>query len=318
MLKRRPQYNKRVTRVAIDRSWTKDQNNMVVVCNYDEEPRRYTSVICTTTLACLQRVDTTDLELPTTTRDALRTLHYDSSTKVAIKFDRPWWAIECGITKGGVSNTDLPIRVCVYPSYNVDDPQDQNAILLASYTWAQDATRIGSLVNLDSPRGEDELKGLMLYNLARLHSTDAASFDRIYKIIKDSYITHHGFDWAMDDYSSGAFALFGPGQFRYLYPHLIRPCADARFHIVGEAASSNHAWVVGSLESAYRGVWLFLERFRCYGLQKKMEANFGTIPELDTGDDGFAHLLIALGMIPQQFRNQTFSRKSKTSKIAAR
>ena len=41
----------------------------------------------------------------------------------------------------------------------------------------------------------------------------------------------------MDDFSSGAFAFFGPGQFRSLYPHLVRPAADSRFHIVGEAAS---------------------------------------------------------------------------------
>ena len=41
----------------------------------------------------------------------------------------------------------------------------------------------------------------------------------------------------MDDFSSGAFALFGPGQFRSLYPHLVRPAADSRFHIVGEASS---------------------------------------------------------------------------------
>jgi monoamine oxidase len=50
-----------------------------------------------------------------------------------------------------------------------------------------------------------------------------------------------GFDWAMDDFSSGAFALFGPGQFRSLYPHLVRPAADSRFHIVGEAASVRHS-----------------------------------------------------------------------------
>lgn len=104
----------------------------------------------------------------------------------------------------------------------------------------------------------------------------------------------------MDDYSSGAFALFAPGQFRSLYPHLVRPHADSRFHIVGEAASANHAWIVGSIESAYRGVWCFLERFQCYDLQDKMAKEFGYIPELETGKDGVAHLLVALGMLKPQ------------------
>ncbi|KAI4279621.1 MAG: hypothetical protein L6R35_006047 [Caloplaca aegaea] len=101
----------------------------------------------------------------------------------------------------------------------------------------------------------------------------------------------------MDDYSSGAYAFFGPGQFRAFYPHLIRPHADARFHIVGEAASANHAWIVGSIESAYRGVWLLLERFKCYDAQAKMVEEFGHVPELETGKEGVAHLLVALGML---------------------
>ncbi|KAL8911916.1 MAG: hypothetical protein Q9171_003000 [Xanthocarpia ochracea] len=295
MLKTKPTYNKRVTRVALDRT-RKGEDKMVVVTNYDEPPRYYTSVINTTTLACLQRIDTTDLELSPTVKIATRTLHYDSSTKVAIKFDKPWWITKCGIKSGGVANTDLPIRVCVYPSYNINDDPEKPAVLLCTYTWAQDATRIGSLVNTDSPRGEHELKGLMLYNLARLHS-DASNFDEMYEMIKASYITHHGFDWAMDDYSSGAFANFGPGQFRALYPDLIRPQADSRFHIVGEAASSNHAWIAGSLESAYRGVWMVLERFKCFNMQEKMVQEFGNVPELETGKNGFAHLLVALGML---------------------
>ncbi|KAK3168533.1 hypothetical protein OEA41_004981 [Lepraria neglecta] len=299
MIKTKPRYNKRVTRMAFDRK-AKSEEMMVVTTNYDEEPRRYATIINTTTLACLQRVDTTDLELSSTVKIAMRTLHYDSSTKVAIKFDNPWWISKFGITEGGVANTDLPIRVCVYPSYNIHDKLDEPAVLLCTYTWSQDATRIGSLVNLDSPRGEDELKGLLLYNLARLHST-GSSFEEVYAMIKGSYITHHGFDWAMDDFSSGAFALFGPGQFRSLYPHLVRPAADSRFHIVGEASSANHAWIVGSIESAYRGVWNFLERFKAYDLQQKMIEEWGTVPELETGKDGFAHLLVALGMLtPEQ------------------
>ena len=110
MIKTKPRYNKRVTRMAIDRK-AKSNDMMVVNTNYDEEPMRYATIINTTTLACLQRVDTDDLELSPTVKIATRTLHYDSSTKVAIKFDSPWWITKFGITAGGVANTDLPIRV---------------------------------------------------------------------------------------------------------------------------------------------------------------------------------------------------------------
>ena len=110
MLKTKPTYNKRVIRIALDRK-REGENKMVVVTNYDEAPRYYTPVINTTTVACLQRIDTTELELSPTVKIATRTLHYDNSTKVGIKFDKPWWITKCGITGGGVSNTDLPIRV---------------------------------------------------------------------------------------------------------------------------------------------------------------------------------------------------------------
>ncbi|KAL8954714.1 MAG: hypothetical protein Q9193_007122, partial [Seirophora villosa] len=163
MIKTKPTYNKRVTRMALNRE-AEGENKMEVVTNYDEPVRRYASVINTTTLACLQRVDTTNLELSPTVKIATRTLHYDSATKVAIKFNKAWWITKCGIGSGGVAYTDLPIRACVYPSYNIHDDPEKPAILLCTYSWAQDATRIGSLVGGDSPRGEEELKGLMLYN----------------------------------------------------------------------------------------------------------------------------------------------------------
>ena len=109
MIKTRPTYNKRVTRIALDRE-APGEDKMVVTTNYDEEPRRYGTVINTTTLACLQRVDTMDLELTPSVKIALRALRYDSSTKVAIKFDNAWW-IKMGIKGAGCANTDLPIRV---------------------------------------------------------------------------------------------------------------------------------------------------------------------------------------------------------------
>lgn len=44
-----------------------------------------------------------------------------------------------------------------------------------------------------------------------------------------------------------------------------------------------------------------MERFHCYELQEKMVKEFGTIPELEMGKNGFAHLLVLLGMLtPQQ------------------
>ncbi|KAI9741659.1 MAG: hypothetical protein M1834_000043 [Cirrosporium novae-zelandiae] len=190
-----------------------------------------------------------DLELHPSQKDAIRCLHYDDSAKVAIKFKYPWWIKDCGIRSGGVASTDLPLRTCVYPSYNLKDSDGDTAVLLCSYTWSQDATRIGSLIKPDSPSGEEELLQLMFDDLAKPHENnfEGLSLPEIRSRIANTYITHHAWSYSHDPRTAGAFALFGPDQFKNLYPYLSRPAADSKFHIVGEASSAHHAWVVGSV-----------------------------------------------------------------------
>lgn len=111
---------------------------------WKEETEHFSAVFNTASLACMRLMDLREAGLSRTQLDAIRSLHYDSSTKVAIEFDNPWWITKCGIA-GGSASTDLPIRTCVYPSYNLD--ATGKAILLCSYAWAQDAQRIGALVD---------------------------------------------------------------------------------------------------------------------------------------------------------------------------
>lgn len=82
-LKHKPLYNRRVTRMALDRQ-APNAEQMVVTTHFNDVPRRYASVINTTTLPCLDRIDTDSLDLPATARFALRNLQYDSATKVAV------------------------------------------------------------------------------------------------------------------------------------------------------------------------------------------------------------------------------------------
>ncbi|KAG8999539.1 hypothetical protein FRB90_012052 [Tulasnella sp. 427] len=75
-----------------------------------------------------------------------------------------------------------------------------------------------------------------------------------YKFLKDQYVDHFGWDWQHDEYTQGAFAFFGPGNFSTLYKSLTRPAANGHVHFAGEALSVRHAWVVGALDSAWRAV----------------------------------------------------------------
>ena len=214
----------------------------------------------------MQCMDLRGLNLNWGTKQAIRSLGYGASCKVGIRFKEMWWMTKFGINEGGVSKTDLPIRMCVYPSYNVHDndpdPKDPkkelknvSGVLLCSYTWSTEAHRLGTLIHRDSPGCEDNLKALLLDNLAKLHANTEWPYEKLHKLISDLYESHYAYDWYNDEGTTGAFAYFGPGQFQNMYPYIIRN--DGTHIIIGEAASAHHAWVVGALESAIRGVYQF-------------------------------------------------------------
>jgi monoamine oxidase len=226
-----PVTNKRVTAISIDHAASDINRKMVVQVAGEPSTREYSTVFSTTTLACAQRMDLSRAELHPVVKDAIRGLRYDASTKIAIKFNKPWWIIK-GINKGGSASTDRPIRTCVYPSYNTNDPLDSPAILLCSYTWAQDAQRIGGLIGSNGQGKDDQLKELVLRDLALLHS-EITNLEEL----EDSFMEMHAHDWYADPHMSGAFALFGPGQFTNLYPLISRPTAAGNLHFIGEGKS---------------------------------------------------------------------------------
>jgi hypothetical protein len=49
----------------------------------------------------------------------------------------------------------------VYPSYNIYDTDSVTAVLLCTYTWQQDAERLGSLMGDD----ETQLRDLLIADL---------------------------------------------------------------------------------------------------------------------------------------------------------
>ena len=84
---------KRVTKISLvrdDPATPKDDAYMTVKVDDEKEERKYMTVFATPTLACLQRMDLTGLELLYEQKDALRSLHYDTATKVGMQFKYAW------------------------------------------------------------------------------------------------------------------------------------------------------------------------------------------------------------------------------------
>jgi monoamine oxidase len=107
-------------------------------------------------------------------------------------------------------------------------------VILASYTWADDASRWDSIPSED--RYNFALKGLTeLYG----------------KGIK-RFFTGFGKteSWMENYYSFGEAAVFTPCQLTTLHPHI--PTPEGLVHFAGEHTSLKHAWIEGAIESGVR------------------------------------------------------------------
>ena len=159
---------------------------------------------------------------------AIRELHYDASAKVFLQFRRRFWEDDDGIVGGGTV-TDLAVRNVYYPDHGRDTGR---GVMLASYTWGEDAQRWGSL------SGEDRILQA-LEDVTRIHPQALDEFE-----VGASKM------WHDDEFAGGAFALFDPGQQTLLYDSIIAP--EGRIHFAGEHASLAHAWIQGAIESGVR------------------------------------------------------------------
>ncbi|QRV77268.1 Flavin containing amine oxidoreductase [Ceratobasidium sp. AG-Ba] len=201
--------------------------------------QKYSHVVLAVSPQVMRYMDLSTCELDYNQRSALLLLSPGPSTKVGIKFKKNWWD-ELGI-KGGQSQTDLPVRTIVYPSYG----EGKSTVLIASYCWTQDASTMGALIQGQQTFDEERLKTNILRDLAEVHGKKLAD-------LEDLYEGMFPFDWAHNPTTMGAYAFFGPGQFSSLYSSMTRPAAGLRLHFAGEAISTCHAWVAGALESANR------------------------------------------------------------------
>jgi monoamine oxidase len=159
---------------------------------------------------------------------AIRQLNYSASTKILFQVRERIWEQDDGIL-GGATVTDLPIRRMNYPT---PDPTTKRGVLLASYTWSQDAARWGAMD--DETRLEEALD-----DVAKIHPG-----------IREVYEVGASHAWYDDRYANGAFALFAPEQQTQLQAAITGP--EGRIHFAGEHCSLYHAWIQGALESGIR------------------------------------------------------------------
>ncbi|XP_034425165.1 L-amino-acid oxidase-like [Hippoglossus hippoglossus] len=185
-------------------------------------------VLVTTTTKAALFIDF-EPPLPIKKMEALRAVHYGSSTKIILTFCEKFWEKD-GI-KGGKSITDRPSRFIYYPSHSFKNKKI--GVLLASYTWADE-----SLLFLGA--SDEDLKELVLRDLAAIHG-------ECIQCLCTSVVVKR---WSMDPYSMGAFALFTPYQHLEYSKELFK--REGKLHFAGEHTGFPHAWIETAMKTAIR------------------------------------------------------------------
>ncbi|NWW97345.1 OXLA oxidase, partial [Caloenas nicobarica] len=163
--------------------------------------------------------------------NALRSVHYASSTKIALACSEKFWEKD-GI-RGGQSITDRPSRFIYYLDHTFPSGV---GVILASYTWNDDA-------EFFLPLTDNECLDVIFQDLAYIHRV---SKDYLNKTCHQYVIQK----WQLDRHSLGAFASFTPYQFidysRVLFQN------EGRLYFAGEHAAQPHAWIDAAMKSAIR------------------------------------------------------------------
>ncbi|CAB1456513.1 unnamed protein product [Pleuronectes platessa] len=205
-----------------------------VVISYKKDKQSFLTdleadaVLVTTTAKAALFIDF-EPPLPIDKMEALRSVHYGSSTKIILTFSEKSWEKD-GI-KGGKSVTDRPSRFIFYPSHSFINKDI--GVLLASYTWAED-----SLLFLGAT--DEDLKELVLKDLAVIHGENVRHLCTGVVVKK----------WSLDPYSLGAFALFTPYQHLEHAKELFK--SEGRMHFAGEHTGFPHTWIETAMKTGIR------------------------------------------------------------------
>ncbi|KAF8888786.1 hypothetical protein BD779DRAFT_431495 [Infundibulicybe gibba] len=234
------QMKSRVTSISFD----EDRRMNVGICQEGKAEvtiESFEDVISTLPLPCLRALNLQKSGISVAQANALRQITYAPIVKIGMYFKSAWWTTIKDIS-GGESHTDCPVRIIVYPSHG----DGRSTTLIASYCGMEDAQRLGALMGTGKQEFEDQIKEMVIRDLALVHDVSE-------DFLNNQYKEHFAWNWHQPRFM-GAFAFYGPGLFEEPYKHLNLPAADGHLHFAGEALSLRHAWVVGALDSTWRAV----------------------------------------------------------------
>ncbi|KAF4999916.1 hypothetical protein FGRMN_2154 [Fusarium graminum] len=175
---------------------------------------------------------------------ATRDVRYVEVTNILLQYRTRWWKEifeSAGQGKDGGLVTDLPIRYTMFPVTDENSQFDHShrGVIMAAYTFEQDATILGSL----SPERRIRIA--------------AENLDRIFPESKSLDLLEAGASqvFPADELAGGsAFCYLGPMQKTKFLDAMQKPDWGNRVLFAGEQASFTHGWIQGAFEAGLRCV----------------------------------------------------------------
>ncbi|KAH6659236.1 hypothetical protein BKA67DRAFT_509745 [Truncatella angustata] len=175
---------------------------------------------------------------------AIRDVRYVEVTKVLLQYKKRWWEdifAQSGQGLDGGLVSDLPIRYTMFPKTEKNEQflHSKRGVIMAAYTFEQDATILGAL----TPERRIQIA--------------AENLDRIFPQANSLELLEAGASqvFPADELAGGsAFCYFGPLQKSVFLETMQAPDWDNRVFFAGEQVSFTHGWIHGAFEAGLRCV----------------------------------------------------------------
>jgi len=166
---------------------------------------------------------------------AIRNMHYMDSSKMFIRTKTKFWKFDSSLPQN-IQMDELPRGV-----YALDYPQTENGVVLISYTWGDDSTKLLGL-------SKEERFSLFQHAIAQV----SPEFAMHLVPMNGEILT---IDWQTTAYYYGAFKMHYPGQ--ELYAHalyyqflsVVDPALDRGIYLAGDSVSWSGGWIDGALQT---------------------------------------------------------------------
>jgi tryptophan 2-monooxygenase len=166
---------------------------------------------------------------------AIRNMHHLDSSKMFIRTKTKFWKSDPTLPQN-IQMDELPRGI-----YTLDYPQTENGVVLISYTWGADSTKLLGL-------SKEERFSLFQQAIAQVNP----SFATHLVPMNGELLT---IDWQTTAYYYGAFKMHYPGQDLYthaLYYQFLSVLDSARdrgVYLAGDSVSWSGGWIEGALHT---------------------------------------------------------------------